>query len=163
MRRKIILVICWLAVLILAGVIFSFSAQGGPASQKASDQVVNYLLPIFRPDYPQLPGAQQQEILHHWRYIVRKSAHFLEFTLLGLALRLALSNYRRLKYAPPIAWLLGTAYAASDEWHQAIVGTRTGMWQDVALDSAGVLTGVLIACVLLHLRKKWKAKRGRTD
>lgn len=42
----------------------------------------------------------------------------------------------------PVAWLIATAYAATDEVHQLFVPGRGGQVTDVLLDSAGALLGV---------------------
>lgn len=53
------------------------------------------------------------------------------------------------------AWLLATAYAASDEFHQIFVPGRTPKVTDVMLDSAGVLLGLGI----MLLRQKRMSRR----
>ena len=47
--------------------------------------------------------------------------------------------------------ILGTLLVASlDEWHQSLLASRTGRWQDVVLDtSAGIVAQVLVALVRL--------------
>ena len=79
-------------------------------------------------------------------------AHFLEYLALGLCLRMAFGGRAedrpRLNAAFP-AWLIGAAYAVTDEIHQIFVPGRSGQVKDVLLDAAGVLAGVLIAAAAL--------------
>ena len=45
----------------------------------------------------------------------------------------------------------------ADELHQLLIDGRSGQWSDVLLDSGGVLTGALIAGLILALT--WKRQR----
>ena len=136
-----------LAVLTCALLIFFFSSQGGEVSDQTSAGFVNAALAVFRPDYPTLPEEEQLVIYEQFNFIVRKTAHFIEFSLLGFLLRLML-NFHRIKLRGATAWLLGTLYAGTDEWHQFLGGDRTASIRDVCIDSAGVLFGCLLAAYL---------------
>ena len=46
------------------------------------------------------------------------------------------------------AWIAGTLYAASDEFHQLFVEGRTCAFRDVCIDSAGAAAGILIASII---------------
>jgi VanZ family protein len=72
-----------------------------------------------------------------WDTILRKCAHTLEYAILGALLLRALG-----REAP--AFLAGVAYAITDEIHQHFVHGRHGAPLDVAIDSFGVLLGVLV-------------------
>ena len=85
-------------------------------------------------------------------HIVRKLAHFTEFFLLGGLLGLSCAVLWR-----PMLWqplLGGVLVAACDETVQLFVVGRSGQLKDVALDSAGVLTALLLLWLLLYMRKK---------
>ncbi len=71
-----------------------------------------------------------------WDTILRKGAHMTEYALLALLLLRAVG--RELP-----AFLLGLAYAASDEIHQHFVRGRHASPVDVAIDAAGLLLGLL--------------------
>jgi VanZ family protein len=73
-----------------------------------------------------------------WDLVLRKLAHFGEYAVLGLLLVRALG--REL-----LAVAAGVAYAATDELHQHFVRGRHAAFRDVAIDSAGVLAGLLLA------------------
>ena len=76
--------------------------------------------------------------LGFWDTLLRKSAHFAEYAVLGALLLRALD----LRVA---ALTAGIAYAISDEIHQYFVPGRYASAWDVLLDSGGVLLGVLLA------------------
>jgi VanZ family protein len=71
-----------------------------------------------------------------WDTILRKAAHVTEYAILGLLLVRAIG-----REAP--AFVLGVAYAITDEIHQHFVTGRHASPIDVAIDSAGVLLGLL--------------------
>ncbi len=73
-----------------------------------------------------------------WDVVLRKIAHAGEYAILGALLLRAL-RMRRLSF------LLGVAYAVSDEIHQTFVPGRAGTALDVAIDAIGVAVGVLAA------------------
>ena len=158
-KKKALIIALWLAVLAVAVMIFVFSAQDAISSMRTSDAVTYWLIRLRIPGYDQLPQKEQDEILQQYSYVVRKAAHFTEFALLGLFLRL-LFNALSLRWQFIPAWAAGTLYAATDELHQLLLGTRSGMWQDVCIDSGGVLFGALIAMGILALCARWKKKKG---
>ena len=71
-----------------------------------------------------------------WDLVLRKIAHAAEFAVLGGLL------LRALRHELP-ALALGVAYAASDELHQHFVPGRTGAVLDVAIDTVGVVFGLI--------------------
>jgi VanZ family protein len=73
-----------------------------------------------------------------WDLVLRKLAHFGEYSVLGLLLVRAFGR-------EPLAAAAGVAYAASDELHQHFVRGRHAAFRDIAIDSAGVLAGLLLA------------------
>ncbi len=72
-----------------------------------------------------------------WDTILRKGAHVTEYAIFGLLLMRAIG-----REAP--SFLLGSAYAITDEVHQHFVSGRHSSPIDVAIDSTGVLIGVLV-------------------
>ena len=151
----------WLAVLATAGMIFWFSAQNGAASSQLSGGITEKVVEAVEPDYDSLPEPEQQTLFDAVQFAVRKSAHFSEYALLGLLLRLLCASYA-LRRGGLVAWLCGTGYAATDELHQWFVAARSAMWQDVCLDSSGVLAGVLLATGILALIA-YRRNRRRTS
>jgi len=72
-----------------------------------------------------------------WDTILRKGAHLTEYAVLGGLLYRALGR-------EALALATGIAYAATDELHQHFVSGRHSSPIDVAIDSTGVLIGVLV-------------------
>ena len=83
--------------------------------------------------------------LGDWDLVLRKIAHAAEFAVLGALLVRALS-------APLPAFLIGAAYAVSDEVHQSFVPGRMGSPLDVAIDAVGVGFGVVLWQRLVRAR-----------
>ena len=84
-------------------------------------------------------------------FTVRKCAHFIEYLALGWSLLLPVTN----RFGRPgglYAWVFGSLYAVTDEIHQIFVEGRSCEFSDILLDSAGVLTGLLIALALAKIR-----------
>jgi VanZ family protein len=78
-----------------------------------------------------------------WDTILRKCAHVTEYAILGLLLLRALG-----REAP--AFLAGVAYAVTDEIHQHFVSGRHASPVDVAIDSTGVLLGILAYAAVMR-------------
>jgi VanZ family protein len=83
-----------------------------------------------------------------WDTILRKGAHMTEYAILVLLLLRAVG-----RDLP--AFLLGLAYAASDELHQHFVRGRHASPIDVAVDAAGLALGLLV----LHAMRLWTPSR----
>ena len=77
-----------------------------------------------------------------WDLILRKCAHATEYAVLALLL------YRAIGRELP-AFLIGFAYAITDEIHQAFVRGRHASPFDVSMDAAGLALGLL----LLHVNR----------
>ncbi len=143
--------------------IFCFSAQPGEDSAQLSEGVTLTVARVVRPGFEQLPPAQKRSFMQQLGLTVRKCAHFTEFALLGLNL-LGLLRMRRpdrpLPSLMPVAWVIATLYAGTDELHQMFVDQRGPAFLDVGIDSAGALMGVLVmALALTLLARRIKALR----
>ena len=76
-------------------------------------------------------------------FVVRKSAHFTEFLLLGVSLFLTVRDLLK-RASFWVSWVIGAAYAVSDEVHQHFVPGRSCEVRDMIIDICGMLTGVAI-------------------
>ena len=157
-KRKIILIL-WVLVLAVAAMIFAFSAQEGKNSSEVSAAIAKWLIHIIHPDYDDWPAAERSALFDTYHFIVRKTAHYSEFALLGALVRLLIEalEWKRLPWL--LSWLAVTLYAVTDEVHQVFVDSRAGMWQDVCIDSAGALTAILLTSLVLALIKKKSEKK----
>ena len=127
----------WLAVVAWALLISTFST-----SWFSGEQTGNFLLPILR---TLLPWAQPEH-LDAIHALIRKAAHVGEYLVLGVLLVRALRE-EGLAGLPLalVAILLGSGWAALDEFHQEFVPSRTASSRDVAVDTSGVCAGVALA------------------
>lgn len=130
--------------------IFLMSAQPADESTNTSLFVGRTIASLTVEGYSDRSPEEQLKLAEMIDHPVRKTAHILEYTILGILISLTLNEYRRASYesSMAIAFILGAAYAATDEFHQLFVPGRSGQISDVALDSAGVLAGCFIVYVL---------------
>ena len=83
-----------------------------------------------------------------WDTVLRKCAHASEYAVLVLLL------FRALGRELP-AFLIGLAYAVTDELHQQFVRGRHASPFDVSMDAAGLALGLLV----LHATRLWASSR----
>ena len=138
-----------LFTLALAGCIwfiFSNSMAVADVSSVSSGRVLQLLQAVLR--RLGMPGLAQRLTMH----LVRKLAHFCEYTLEGFLLMLCMRVYTR-RYVRHISvpMLGGVLTAMADETIQLFSPGRSSQVTDVWLDSAGVLAGILIALVFMAL------------
>jgi len=130
----------WLPILIWLGVIFV-----GSTSVMSADHTSRYIVPFL---LWLKPGMSPKAI---WTILVitRKCAHVTEYAVLALLLWRALRNVRAVR--PKTLMLFGgvlfgcALFAASDEFHQTFIKSRTASIRDVFLDIGGAILGLLIA------------------
>jgi VanZ family protein len=130
-----------LPLLVWMGLIFFLSSDRG-STQHTRPLVRS----ILRRVAPALAARLTPEQVGRVDYNLRKTGHVLEYLLLGLlAYRAARNNnpqFRSRHVLVPL--VLGIGYAASDEWHQSFVPSRTGVSADLVFDSFGVCLGTLV-------------------
>ena len=126
--------------------IFSNSMAVADVSSVSSGRVLQLLQAVLR--RLGMPGLAQRLTMH----LVRKLAHFCEYTLEGFLLMLCMRVYSR-RYVRHISvpMLGGVLTAMADETIQIYSPGRSSQVTDVWLDSAGVLVGILIALVFMAL------------
>ena len=126
--------------------IFSNSMAVATVSSGSSGRVLAWMRIILR--RLGQPGLAEHLTMH----IVRKLAHFCEYTLEGFLLMLCMRVYTR-RYVRHISVPLlgGVLTAMADETIQIYSPGRSSQVTDVWLDSAGVLAGILIALVFMAL------------
>jgi len=95
-----------------------------------------YLDPVLRFFFPHIGAAE----FTFWHYVIRKTAHFGEFFVLGSLAFWACRRGRLPRWRA--TWMLqalGVAllYALMDEAHQAFVPNRTASLADSGIDSLG--------------------------
>lgn len=139
-KDKAVKIISWLLVAVCMGVIFFLSSQTADESSLLSDEIKS----LFG--------------LKAGIFLIRKCAHFLEFT--GLSVLIFNALYRTCEHFKPImTFLLTSAYAVSDEIHQIFVEGRACRAFDVLVDSLGAAAGIVALYVLIEIYNRLKARR----
>lgn len=136
-KKKIISLIPIIMVMIA---IFMFSSQNGNESSELSDKFsFEFLERIFS---------------ENTIYVIRKSAHFIIYAMLGFFMALHMNFYRislKMKYF--ISLLICFLYASTDEIHQLFVAERNGQFSDVILDTFGSFAGMMVFCIIYKVIK----------
>lgn len=149
----------WLCLTALwCALIFWFSAKPADASSEQSGSIVRLLeVVIGRLGLGSFVSVIGLDVL---TYLVRKTAHFTIYFVLGLlssrsaAHLFSCAGVRR--FFVPLCFC--ALYAASDELHQDFVPGRAAMWQDVLLDSSAAA----VACALHTLAVHLHARKSKT-
>ncbi|MCR4435356.1 MAG: VanZ family protein [Clostridiales bacterium] len=133
----------WTAFVLYLALIFAFSSQSGPQSNRISRGIVKEV-----GEYVQLPptvikGSFLGEL--DYNFILRKSAHFLEYFLLAvLAYRILLFYHIPLWKSRWMTFFFCMIFAFLDELHQRMVAGRTPSFRDVTIDAAGILFALFV-------------------
>jgi VanZ family protein len=125
----------WWPVGAWMSVIFFFSTDLFSGANTSS-----FLSPLLSSLFPAI-SADQIDAIH---LALRKLGHWSEyFILASLLMRALREEFPRQTRIARWAWcvLLTTLYAASDEWHQSFVPSRTASLADVTIDSFGAICG----------------------
>lgn len=132
-------------------IIFLFSTNLGAASHTS-----RFLGPLLRWLDPSISAAGIEQV----QFLVRKGAHMFEYALLGILILRAMrvwNGHSIVRWSWPTAlaaWGGSTAYAATDEFHQYFVATRTASAGDVLVDAIGAALGVTLAFLWSRRRSK---------
>ena len=125
----------WLPVLLWAGIISFFSTDNFSAPQ--SSRILGPLLHWLFPDI-----AEEQLASIH--FAIRKLGHCLEYFILAALLYRALydeNGGRSSTRTAALTMIFTLAWAATDEFHQSWVPSRTASIVDVMIDGFGGLFG----------------------
>ena len=133
--------------LIWTALIFSFSLQSGEVSGDLSGSVLEALLGFFMPGV--LESPEKLELFH---LILRKCAHFTEFMILGVLSSITL-KHMQIGYKSIIGLGYCVLIASLDETLQLFVSGRAGRVQDVLIDSAGALAGIVVVFICFKFIK----------
>ncbi len=139
----LLLVIVWVAV------IYWFSSQ---AMQETTQQTYEVLVRLGLATKAELIRSTDPSVVL-LKYLARKGAHLLLFTVLGGFVTVAFFTLTRrvgLRLVLP-AWLIASLVGVADEVHQHFVPGRTMMLSDMALDAGGALLGVLVAWMAISV------------
>ncbi len=110
-------------------------------------------------------GGLKPETFEALHFLIRKSAHFTEYGILGLMWFRAWRGGRK---GHQWRWALAgigiaLATAITDEVHQSFVPSRTGSARDVLLDLTGAVTVQLLLWLLIRWRRSTAAMSAGLD
>ena len=134
----------WIPVVIWMAVIFFMSKQPAAESNNFSHAfTARTMEAIDRIISIDVDTSTINDMVPHLNYWVRKSAHFIIYSILGILAAFALVKNGYKHKAFGLSFLFCVLFAASDEIHQLFVPGRGGSLGDLTLDSLGALTGIL--------------------
>ena len=149
--------ICALLIMIF---IFLQSALPADLSSTESGVIVGWIMEHF--------GAALYLSEGTVIFAVRKTAHFMEYLVLGSCLLSAVREWRpegtgqidmtSLIREGLLSWGIAAAYAVSDEVHQIYVPGRSCELRDVVIDSCGALLGIVLTALAIRFRANDEAK-----
>ena len=129
----------WLPLLIWLGIMFV-----GSTDVLSSEQTSRFVVPFLRWLKPDITA----EALAQIHFLLRKLAHVAEYAILAALLCRALGSGTTLRLRMSIllftVWIVCVFFAASDEFHQSFVSSRTPSPRDVMIDMCGALVGLMI-------------------
>ena len=162
----------WLALTVLwIAVIFGFSSTPGEKSSDQSQAITEKVVQVVWKDYEMAEKVEPGSLDDVYDTIVRKTAHFCTYALLGILMLLTVKgfvkNFSALKAWKDSAYKLSVPLsvlvAILDEINQLLTEGRSGRVLDVLIDTAGIAVGTLICYKLAQRRMKKhgeKAKAG---
>jgi len=142
--------------------IFKLSDQMSTDSDALSRSFTIKLVQLVQDIVGEVDEQKAEETVKKIHKLVRKYAHFVLYTLLGVVsgLLFAVAVYREFGLTAWVsAWIFCVIYAISDEYHQTFIAGRSGELRDVLIDSSGALLGTL--AVILIGRAIAKRRRYR--
>jgi VanZ family protein len=143
----------WMPAILWMALIFI-----GSTDILSAEHTSRFLVPFLRWLDPHISWAALNAI----QIAIRKLGHLTEYAILAGLLWRALRSGTGASMKKPILFgivLIACAgFAASDEFHQSFVPSRTSSAQDVMIDICGALIGLTI-CVALGSGRGLKEKR----
>jgi VanZ family protein len=119
----------------------------GSTDMLSAEHTSRFLVPFLRWLDPQISLAALAVI----QFGIRKLAHLTEYAILAMLLWRALRSGTRWQMKISILFLVAALacaiFAASDEFHQSFVPSRTPSTHDVMIDICGALVGLAICWV----------------
>lgn len=138
-KNKVLSITFWVLTAICMGVIFYFSSRTADESSSQSSWILTVITRLFGDN-----GFTD--------FIIRKSAHFLEFTGLCVLFNFSfLFTMGKKLILPSIAFT--SIYAITDEVHQIFVEGRSCQFSDWCIDSAGAIAGAIGFIILIAIIK----------
>ncbi len=146
------------------GLIYFLSAQTAPQSSQLSGGMIEAVVKAI---FPNADASTVESTVAELQFIVRKGAHFIAYTVLGLLSCMAFITYKiPLPVKGAIGFTVAVLYSVADEYHQTFIPGRSGELRDILIDSCGALLGAG-SCVGIYLlirkRKNRKSKEPKMN
>lgn len=156
LNYKKVRTICFILLILWAIVIFVMSAQPAVQSSKLSGGIVKKIIAAFFTKFDNFSYEKQQHFTNLITFFVRKTAHFLEYFILGVISCVTALTYKQyklyVKIITPIIFCV--FYAVSDEVHQHFVPGRACRFFDMCIDSLGGIFAVVIITTIYYFKMK---------
>ncbi len=146
-QEKIKKTFCWFLVVICMGLIYYFSSRTSTESSAQSGHFVLLFQKIFGNNL-------------FTDFIVRKSAHCIEFAGLSFLFNIAFF-VQTTKTHPFLATAFTSLYAVTDEIHQIFVDGRSCQIKDWAIDTTGAIIGTAIFLIIFLIIVRIKSTKKR--
>ena len=147
----IIKIIKFILIILCMTFIFSLSADSGEVSEKKSDSVIVKFTETIL--HRKLTEVEKEKYIERSVKVVRKTAHFTLYFILGLLIISFLKEFGLSKKSIIISIIVVLLYACSDEIHQTFVVGRSGEVLDVLIDTVGGSLATILY-YLIYRRKK---------
>lgn len=148
--RNLLKPLSFIPAILLMYMIYSFSADTGAVSSELSYKVSEKI--VVTVNHVMNLNLSKEEVNHYkerLNYPVRKAAHMTEYACLAVAIAFPLYVYGvRGIWLMILAGSLCVTYAGLDEYHQSFVAGRGPSKRDVAIDSIGVICGVIFVRII---------------
>lgn len=152
-KKEFIIVI----LLLWMFLIFSFSNQNVTNSISLSDKVASKIIDVVvKIKKKEISPIEKARMIKKTRVIVRKTAHFTEYFILGILVFKIFEMYgasRNLIYSVLFCFF----YACSDEVHQLFSDGRSAKVLDVLIDTSGSILS--ICCLQFIKERKFKINK----
>lgn len=138
--------------------IFIMSSFGHNSSDAQSNLFVDFIAQNF----PHVRHGLENNLisLSTLIFLVRKTAHFTEYAILGALFYLNFRQLPKLNRHPKkilLPIIFSFLYACTDEIHQIFVPSRSAQFRDILIDTLGASFGCLLIRTLLTLFTKLKS------
>lgn len=138
------LVRSWVPVILWMLLIFTASTD-----LMSAEHTSRFIGPFLHWLIPQISTATLLTV----HFFVRKTAHVTEYAILAALLWRALRGSFQTtasKMLALAAFVIAATFAASDEFHQSFVASRTASPHDVMIDACGAAAGLMIYWLLVR-------------
>lgn len=154
--RFILKPLSFLPALIVMYMIFQFSAQNGVTSSQLSYKVSTKMVIAYDKILDKdMSNETIESYAHKIHYYVRKMGHVTEYFVLAVSVAFPLYVYGIRGLALMlVAGIFCVGFAGFDEYHQSFVSGRGPSIRDVAIDSIGIFSGIILTRIICFTGRK---------